>query len=91
MEEESKQSPVKTEQILTEVVANLRSNPKKYATLRKALKSATTDQEVAKELIHFATNEKELAALIPARAKNGSPGVASWTITVTVITVVSHD
>lgn len=88
--EESKQS-TGTEQILTEVVANLRSNPKKYASLRKAIKSAGTNQEVAKELIHFATNEKELAALIPARARGGSPGVASWTITVTVITVVSHD
>jgi hypothetical protein len=89
--EEGKQSLGGTEQILTEVVANLRSNPKKYTTLRKALKSATTDQEVAKELIHFATNEKELAALIPARARGASPGVASWTITVTIITVVSHD
>ena len=88
--EESKQSGG-TEQILTEVVANLRSNPKKYASLRKAIKSAGTNQEVAKELLHFATNEKELAALIPARARGSSPGVASWTITVTVITVVSHD
>ena len=89
--EESKQTLGGTEQILTEVVANLRSNPKKYASLRKAIKSAGTNQEVAKELINFATNEKELAALIPARARGGSPGVASWTITVTVITVVSHD
>jgi hypothetical protein len=89
--EESNQSLGGTEQILTEVVANLRSNPKKYTTLRKALKSATTDQEVAKELMHFATNEKELAALIPARARGGLPGVASWTITITIITVVSHD
>jgi hypothetical protein len=88
--EESKQSGG-TEQILTEVVANLRSNPKKYASLREAIKSAKTNEQVAKELIHFATNEKELAALIPARARGGSPGVASWTITVTVITVVSHD
>ncbi len=88
--EESKQSGG-TEQILTEVVANLRSNPKKYASLRKAIKSAATNQEVAKELIHFATNEKELAALIPARARGGLPGVASWTITVTIITLASHD
>lgn len=88
--EESKQSEG-TEQILTEVVANLRNNPKKYASLRKAIKSATTNQEVAKELIHFATNEKELAALIPARARGGLPGVASWTITVTIITLASHD
>jgi hypothetical protein len=89
--EEHKQSPAGTEQILAEMVTNLRSNPKKCATFRKALKSAKNDQDVAKELMHFATNEKELAALIPARARGGSPGVASWTITVTVITVVSHD
>lgn len=80
-----------TEQILTEVVANLKNNPEKYRKFKEALQSASTHQEAAKELIHFATNEKELAALIPARARGASPGLASWTITVTVITVVSHD
>jgi hypothetical protein len=79
------------ENILTEVVANLRSHPEKYQTLRKSLKGAKTNEEVAQQLIHFATNEKELAALIPSRARGVSPGLASWTVTVTVITFVSHD
>ena len=89
--EESTHGGKGAEQILTEVVANLRNHPEKYKAFRKSLQKATTDQEVAKELIHFATNEKELAALIPNRARGVSPGVASWTITVTVITFVSHD
>lgn len=89
--EKSMQSSGETEQLLTEVVANLKNNPDKYRTFKKSLRSAKSHQQVAKELIHFATNEKELAALIPSRARGASPGLASWTITVTVITVVSHD
>lgn len=89
--EESAKNLGGTEQILTEVVANLRDNPEKYQSLRKALKGAKTNEDVAKQLMHFATNEKELAALIPARARGIPTALASWTITVTVITVVSHD
>jgi len=89
--EESAHGGKGAEHILTEVVANLRNHPEKYKAFRKSLKGATTNEEVAKELIHFATNEKELAALIPSRARGVSPGLASWTITVTVITFVSHD
>jgi hypothetical protein len=89
--EESAHGGKGAEQILTEVVANLRKHPEKYQALRKSLQAAKSNQEVAKELIHFATNENELAALIPSRARGVSPGLASWTITVTVITFVSHD
>jgi hypothetical protein len=73
------------------VVANLKNHPEKYSAFKESLKSAKTHQEVAKQLLHFATNEKELAALIPARARGAAPGVASWTITVTIITLASHD
>jgi hypothetical protein len=89
--EESMQKSGGTEALLTEVVANLKSNPEKYTKFKKSLQSAKTHQQVAKELLHFATNEKELAALIPARARGASPGLASWTITVTIITLASHD
>jgi hypothetical protein len=89
--EESTQSHAGIEQILSEMVANLRNNPKKYEGFRKALKAAKSEQDVAKELMHFATNEKDLAALIPARARGTAPVLASWTITVTIVTVMSHD
>jgi hypothetical protein len=89
--EEKKSSHAGTEQILSEMVSTLRSNPEKYAGLRKALKAAKGNDEVARELMHFATNEKDLAALIPARARGTVPALASWTITVTIVTVVSHD
>ena len=89
--EESTQSNAGTEQILSEMVANLRNNPEKYQGFRKALKAASSDQDVAKELMPFATNDKELAALIPARARGTSPVLASWTITVTIVTVMSRD
>jgi len=84
--EENIQNLGGAEQILTEAIANLRKNPERYKALHTALQSATTDKERVKELMHFATNESDLAALIPARAR-GSQGFI-WTTTVTVTTVL---
>ena len=73
------------QEIMLEAVTALRSNPKKYRAVRKALKKAKTDDERVKQLLHFATSERELAALIPARAAGVQ--AAAWT-TVTVTTVL---
>jgi hypothetical protein len=85
--EENIQSLGGAEQILTEAIANLRKNPERYKALQTALQSATTDQERVKELMHFATNESELAALIPARAR-GTQGFIWTTVTVTTVLIL---
>jgi len=74
-----------TEATLLEVVYALRDNPDKYETLRQALRDANSDQEKVSTLLQFATDEQELAALIPARP--GGVELAAWT-TVTVTTVL---
>ena len=73
-----------TAQILQEVITSLRKNPKKFQAVRKALKKADSDEERVKQLIRFATSERQLAALLPARLAGAQ--AAAWT-TVTVTTV----
>jgi len=73
-----------TAQILQEVITSLRKNPRKFQAVRRALKKADSDEKRVKELIRFATSERELAALLPARLAGAQ--AAAWT-TVTVTTV----
>lgn len=73
-----------TSQILLEVIDTLRKNPQKYQAVRKALKEARTDEARVKQLIRFATSERELASLLPARLAGAQ--AAAWT-TVTVTTI----
>ena len=73
-----------TAQILQEVITSLRKNPRKFQAVRRALKEADSDEQRVKQLIRFATSERELAALLPARLAGAQ--AAAWT-TVTVTTV----
>lgn len=73
-----------TEDFVLKAVETLRNNPKKYAAVRKSLKSAKTDRARVKSLLKFATSEKELASLLPAR---GGLTVSPTITTVTVTTI----
>jgi hypothetical protein len=84
VQEESTFTREPTSQIMLEAITALRENPKKYQAVRKALKSAKSDEARVKKLIQFATSERELAALLPARLANAQ--AAAWT-TITVTTV----
>ena len=75
-----------TEKILLEVVRNLREHPEKYQRVQTALRQARSDEERVHQLLNFATNERELAALVPAGASS-DPQAIIWT-TVTVTTVL---
>ena len=76
--------PKTTEDFVLRAVETLRSNPKKYAAVRKSLQGAKTDKARVKSLLKFATSEKELASLVPARG--GTVALATVT-TVTVTTI----
>lgn len=80
---------VKTEQILLDAVKALRNHPEKYQSVKRALREARTDEDRVRQLLHFATSDRELAALMPAQAAD-STEPAIWT-TVTVTTVLIPD
>jgi hypothetical protein len=77
-----------TEAMLLDIVRSLREDPEKYKAVRRALNKAETDEERVSTLLNFATSERELAALIPARP--GGETELMWT-TVTVTTVLIPD
>lgn len=79
-------STPKPEDVILEAVQALRANPKKYQALRKAMAKARTDEAKVKTLIKYATSDRQLAALIPARA--GGTQVAWTTVTVTTVIVL---
>jgi hypothetical protein len=77
-----------TEEMLMEVIRNLRAHPEQYQRLRKAMQEAT-DRARVQTLLQFVTTDRDLAALMPARGGGGMPGgeaALAWT-TVTVTTV----
>ena len=74
-----------TEKILLDGIKALRSHPEKYRAVQRALKEAKTDEDRVRQLLHFATSDRELAALMPAQATDVTEP-AIWT-TVTVTTV----
>lgn len=80
-----KQDRELTEKLLLDAVHALRDNPDKYRRFQDAFQKAGSDEERVKQLLHFATDERELAALLPARAVGTQ--TAAWT-TVTVTTVI---
>jgi hypothetical protein len=73
-----------TRDTLLQVIQTLRDNPQQYERLRTELLSAASDEERVDRLLDLATNEQDLAALIPYRP--GGVELAAWT-TVTVTTV----
>lgn len=75
-----------TEQALLEILRALRENPEKYQAVRRELMQAGSDEERVRSLLDFATSERELAALIPARSAEESEALVTVT-TVTVTTV----
>ena len=77
-----------TEAMMLDIVRSLRENPEKYQSVRRALNEAGTDEERVSTLLKFATSERDLAALIPARP--GGETELAWT-TVTVTTVLIPD
>jgi hypothetical protein len=76
-----------TEELLMEVIRNLRANPEQYQRLRKAMQEAT-DRARVQTLLQFVTSDRDLAALMPARGGgiSGQETALAWT-TVTVTTV----
>ncbi len=73
-----------TEEAMLEIIRSLRENPDAYASVRKALSGARSDEERVGTLVKLATSERELAALMPAG--RGAEVAAAWT-TVTVTTI----
>lgn len=73
------------EEVMVDVIKVLRENPDKWQRLQKSLKKCKRDEDRARLLIDFATDERELAALMPLTA--GGTEAAAWT-TVTVTTVI---
>jgi hypothetical protein len=75
---------------MLEIVRGLKRNPRKYRKMQTALRSATSDKERVSTLITFATDERELAALMPARARGrfGQTELAWTTVTVTTVLVL---
>lgn len=78
------------EELILEAVAALKANPKKYRALRTAIAKAKTDEAKVKQLMKYATSDRQLAALIPARIGRGPVLMSAWT-TVTVTTVFIPD
>lgn len=78
----------KTEQAMLDVIKNLRANPEKYRAVRRSLREAKTDEEKVKNLLNYATSDRELASLVPT--STGGVEELAWT-TVTVTTVFIPD
>jgi hypothetical protein len=76
----------KTEEFILQAVEVLRNNPKKYAAVRKALKTAKTDKARVKSLLKFATSDQELAALMPSQGEETHLG-RTTTITITTVLI----
>jgi hypothetical protein len=74
------------QQVLMDVLQALRSDPEKYQSVREALTQADSDEDKVRTLLNFATSERELASLIPARVVGEQDQLMSVT-TVTVTTV----
>lgn len=85
----AKKAGGRTEDMLLEAIQALRDNPKKYRSLQKALKTSKSDKDRVKQLIQYATSDRELAALLPAKvAKGGEQQLMFTTVTVTTIFIL---
>lgn len=77
-----------TEQILLDVVRTMRQHPEKYQGMRRSLREANSDEERVRQLLNYATSDRELASLVPVGT--GETEQLAWT-TVTVTTVFIPD
>jgi hypothetical protein len=73
---------------MLEIVRSLREDPQKYQSVRRALSEAQSDEQRVSTLLNFATNERELAALIPARIGDESEQLLWTTVTVTTVFIL---
>ena len=78
----------RTERLVVEAVTALRDNPDRYRELRNSLAKAKSDKERAKQLLDYATTDRDLASLLPGGG--GETALVTWT-TVTVTTVTFFD
>ena len=69
--------PRDTEAILSEAVQAMQENPKTYQAVREALTYAPTDKG-HEQLLRFATTDREVATLLPAKVRRGPQSLA-WT------------
>ena len=77
------------EQAWLEVIKTLRSQPEKYAEMRRSLQQTESDEEMVRTLLDMATSERELAALVPIRAGNESERMlASSIVTITTVFIL---
>jgi hypothetical protein len=72
--------------MMLQAIQALRDNPEKYRSLQKALKKSKSDKERVSQLLKYATSDRELAALLPAKVAKGGEQQLMWT-TVTVTTI----
>lgn len=76
------------EEIMVDVIKALRENPEKWQRLQKDLKGSKQDKTRVRLLVDFATDERELASLMPLTA-SGVEAAAWTTVTVTTIFIAS--
>ncbi|MEU3483815.1 hypothetical protein ACI2LO_29365 [Streptomyces sp. NPDC033754] len=77
-----------TEQAILEVIRTMREDPEQYKSVIRELEAMKTDEERVHRLIGFATGERELAALLPARSGADAEAASPTITTVTVTTVL---
>lgn len=75
------------EQSLLQAVTIMRRDPEKYRQVRSALAGAGSDQERVRQLLSFATSERDLAALMPTGT--AEPQAAITTVTVTTVFIIA--
>jgi hypothetical protein len=77
-----------TERAILDVLGTMREDPEKYKSVIRELEAMKTDEERVHRLLNFATSERDLAALLPARAEADDEfGPTITTVTVTTVTV----
>jgi hypothetical protein len=84
MDQTQGSTPQYTEKMVLDAVAVMRKNPAKYKELRQSLRGAKSDEDRVKQLLTFATSDREIATLIPS---GGIQTEAAAITTVTVTTV----
>ncbi|UQX04555.1 hypothetical protein [Streptomyces sp. RerS4] len=77
-----------TERAILEVIRAMREDPEKYKSVIRELEAMKTDEERVSRLFTFATGERDLAALLPARAGADDEAATPTITTVTVTTVL---
>ncbi|WKX68842.1 hypothetical protein [Streptomyces sp. XD-27] len=76
-----------TEQAILDVIRTMREDPDKYKSVIRELEAMKTDEERVGRLLTFATGERDLAALLPARAGAEEEAYTITTVTLTTVLV----